>query len=370
MNFGERIRQNRDLLWSIGLSTLVILLLLASTWLLIFLVQRLFGVFFVVMLGVLIAFILNPLVKLLKRLSIPHLLSAILSFLAFLAIFVLLFYLLVPAVVQELFALKDNLPSIMAAVEQASQSIDAFLRNLGLGLSFDQVYTQLQETIRLSLGDLLAQAVAYGVGLANLLSQGLFVLLIAFFLTKDWPYLRDRLRESMSRSMTPRSWELLTGIGRTVGRYLRSLLLVATVVGVLVGVGTALLGIPYAWVLGILGFIGELIPYFGPFVSLIVALILSLGRPLIFLLYVTILYAGIQAFQNYFLSPLVMADQMGFHPITVIIAVLVGGALFGIWGVILAVPLLSVGRHVIQFFFPPSTPKPSERSSADEQQPA
>jgi predicted PurR-regulated permease PerM len=370
MSLSGRIKQNRDLLWSVGLCIVLAIVLLGAVWLLLYLLSKLAGVFLVVFLGIFIAFILSPLVKMLNRIRLPQVISTILSFLAFLAFFIILFYLLVPTVVQELVILRNNLPTILDSIKSGTQAVDQFLRGLGLGLSFDQVYAQLETALGARMGDIVSQALTFGLGLVNVITQGMFVLLIAFFLTKDWPYLRGRFHDFLGRHLTPRSQELFTGVSRTVGRYLRSLLLVATVVGVLDGVGTALLGIPYAWVLGILGFLGELIPYFGPFLSLIGALILSLGKPWVYLLYIILLYGGIQAFQNYLFSPLVMAGQMGFHPLAVIIAVLIGGALFGIWGVILAVPMLSVGRYLISFFLQPApVAKPPERSSPHEQPP-
>ena len=370
MNGSGLIQRNRELLWSVGLSILLVLLILLFAWVLYWLVGQLVNVFIILLMSGFLAFILHPLVRVLERVfrRVP---AAILVFLVFLALVFLIFYFLIPTIVREMVVLKNNLPSILASLQGLLNQVDQFLRSLGLGLSWGQLNQQIGQTLQTGLGEIISQVLSAGVGVVSFLVSTVFVLFISFFLLKDWPRLKIVLHAWLAHAFRERTREFLDCVSGLVSRYLGALLLQALIVGVLDALGSWLLGVPYAWFLGIVGFFGEFIPYFGPVIVGGTAILFSLGRPILSLVYIALFFLVVQAFQNYVLSPNILSRQMGFHPVIVVLAVLVGGTLFGFWGAITAVPLVSLARAIYRFFRQIQTfaPSPIERAP-DEQQPA
>jgi predicted PurR-regulated permease PerM len=151
----------------------------------------------------------------------------------------------------------------------------------------------------------------------------------------------------MLRGVTPKEHEtyvlnLWQRAQKKMGQWLQGQLFLAIVVGVLVYIGLSLLGIRFALLLAIIAGILELVPYIGPVLSAIPAVILAFFQMPILALWVLILYIIIQQLENYLLVPVIMKKVVGLNPVVVIIALLIGGKLLGILGIILAVPAAAV----------------------------
>lgn len=368
MGIFAQVKRNKELLWSIGLSLVLVLILLIAFWLIYFLFKSLGGVLAIFIWAGFLGFLLYPLVNLFSRI-LPRIISALIVLCLFIFIIGLLLYLVVPTIVRELAVLRDNLPSIVSQIQQLMTDLDRFLTSLGLGVSLSVAIQQVTANLQSWIGAILGQVVAISVSFANFLVKACFVFLVTLFLLRDWPKLKSLLFAFLNRWGKWESEELLNSLSRVIARYLTTLLLTASIVGVLTGTGLFLLGVSYSWILGIIAFFGEFVPYLGPLFSLFCGIILSLGKPISFLIYVALVYLGIQALQNYAISPLIMSARMGFHPLLVIFAVLAGGALFGFWGVILAIPILSIIKTVVAFINQAKkNPAPQGEMKIDEQQ--
>ncbi len=149
---------------------------------------------------------------------------------------------------------------------------------------------------------------------------------------KVWEYIPPRHRPEVSR------W--LRELDRSLAGFIRGQLLVILFLAVLYGIGLTLIGVDLAFVLGIIGAFGEIVPYVGFIVGLSLAVLVSLLQYQDFLhpLYVVFLFAAVQSVQGLVIAPLVMGQQVGLHPLVVIAAIYIGGDLFGFVGILLAVP--------------------------------
>jgi predicted PurR-regulated permease PerM len=370
MSLLTRIQKNKEFLWSIGLGLILVVLLLLGFWVIYFILKSLTSVWAIFFWGGFLGFLLYPLVNLLSRI-LPRLIASLIVLLLFIFLIGLFVYILVPTIVNEFLILKENLPSIIAQLQKLMSDLDLFLKSLGLGVSLSAFTQQLSSNLQSWIGNILGQVLAISVGFANFLVRACFVFLVSLFLLRDWPKLKSRLFVFLNRWGKWGSEELLNSLTQVISRYLTTLLLTASIVGILTGLGMFLLGVPYSWILGVVAFFGEFVPYLGPIFSISCGLLLSLGKPLIFLFYVLLVYLGVQALQNYAVSPLIMSTRMGFHPLLIIFAVLAGGALFGFWGVILAIPILSVIKAIINFITEARQKPPMQGDvEKNEQQPA
>jgi len=134
-------------------------------------------------------------------------------------------------------------------------------------------------------------------------------------------------------------------------KFIRGHLLVASMVGVLTSLGLALVGVKFYLLLGIIAGIADLIPYFGPIIGAIPAVGLALLNSSQQALYVLLVMVVVQQVENNLLSPKILGDSVGLHPVVVIFVLLAGGHLFGILGMLLAVPLTAILRILVNYLY-------------------
>jgi len=135
-------------------------------------------------------------------------------------------------------------------------------------------------------------------------------------------------------------------VNHVVSGFLRGQLIVSCIVGILVASCLSLLGVKYAIIVGIFAGLADIIPYFGPLISAVPAVALALTVSPWTALWVVILLIAIQQFEGSVLSPKIVGDRVGLHPLTVIFAVLAGGELMGILGMLMAVPVAATVKVV------------------------
>ena len=135
---------------------------------------------------------------------------------------------------------------------------------------------------------------------------------------------------------------------RTLKSWLAAQLISMTVVGVLTGIGLLLIGMPLAFILGIIAGLLAFIPNIGPVLAVAPALLLAFGEGPSMLLWVAAVYLSVQTLESYVITPLVQQERVDLSPALVIAAQLLFGVLFGLLGLALAMPLVAVGRMLIK----------------------
>ena len=191
-------------------------------------------------------------------------------------------------------------------------------------------------------------------GLANFIVGVLNILLVpvlTFYLLRDFAVLYERFYDLLPPHWRPMVADWLGEIDHAVGGFLRGQLTIALVLAGLYAIGLALMGVPLGVLLGIISGLANLVPYMSIVAGLLPALLLfllsdapSFGGVLgIFLLYV-----GGQLLEGIYLSPRIMGRETGLHPVVVMVAILVGGSLLGLFGIILAVPAAAVLQVILR----------------------
>ena len=140
-------------------------------------------------------------------------------------------------------------------------------------------------------------------------------------------------------------------LGMISAKFIQGQLLVSVIIGFIETVGMLMIGLPYAILLGLIGGLSNMIPYFGPFFGALppvfTALLLSPAKAI----WVVILFVAVQQLDNQFLSPKIIEGNLGIHPITVIFIVFIGEEFFGLWGVIASVPVYAMVKCILQRIF-------------------
>lgn len=185
----------------------------------------------------------------------------------------------------------------------------------------------------------------------RVLNIGLIILMapiIAFYLLVDLPHIR-RVVESLIPE-DRKAEALLVGrrLNRTIGGYFRGQLLVATIVGILSGIGMAAIGLPFWIVVGVIAGVTNMIPMIGPWIGAIPAVVIALTmEDLSTAIWAAVILAGVQQIDNNWISPVIMQRAVKLHPAVVMLALLAGGTLLGFVGLLLAVPLVAVLKVIL-----------------------
>ncbi len=304
--------------------------------------------------GFALALVLSFPVRWLSRLM-PRGLAILSSFLLLLGFVVLALLILLPLVGNQLAAFADAVPAMAGTAEQQLRGSLEILQQRGLLPSdSEEVASRIREDLTNAVqavgGNVLGGALGVVTGTFSFALTLFGVLFVGAYLLVDVrrfkaAYLRAAPHEYRQDFLT-----LWNAFGYSLSKYLGGLAFVLAIQGVVSAIGLFFLDVPYALLLGVWVAITAVIPYLGAWIGSIPAVLVALTISPTRALLTAVLFLGIQQLEGNFLTPKIQGDTLRVHPIMVFLAVIVGGGLGGIAGVIVAVPSLAVLRVLFDFF--------------------
>ena len=311
-------------------------------------VRTILGPFF---LAFALAYLLNPLVEGLERHRISRNKSITLVFTLIILVFATIIFIILPIIYNELsklaVVLPDTIQSVTARIEGFREQFKATGLPSRVALVLDQHLGQGEVIMadRLNL---------FLVNLPNAFSSiTLYILspVITLYLLADWKGLEEgffRVIPQRWRMEWRRLWQ---DINHVIRQFVRGNLVVAVIVGILVGVGVKLIGMEYALLIGLICGFFDLIPYFGPLIGAVPSVLLALTKSPAMAFKIALVILIVQQLEGNVISPKLMGDSVGLHPIWIVFAILAGGEIAGFWGMFLAVPLAAVIRVVFSHVY-------------------
>lgn len=304
--------------------------------------------------GVTLALLLSFPVRLMSR-FIPRWLAIPVAFLLLLALVVLAFLILIPALVSQLAALASTVPILASSVEEDVRNLLGLLRDRGLLQERPEDLVSNVSGVALERLQSLAQGLLGGVfgfisGLANAAVQLFGIAFVAVYLLVD----AERFRRFFL-SVVPASYRedanlLWRQLGTSLSRYLGGLSIILAVQGILSASALWMLDVPYPLLLGAWVSLTAIIPYLGAFLGAIPAIALALTVSPTTAVLAALLFLAIQQFEGNLLTPYIQGQSVRVHPIVVLLAVLFAAEAAGIVGIIFTVPTLAVLRVLFDFF--------------------
>ena len=304
--------------------------------------------------GIALALILSFPVGFLSR-FMPRGLAILLSFLLVVGLIVLAAIYLVPLVVEQLASLVSAVPEIANTVGQYLQNALDFLQNRGL-LSSDpqQIISRIRDdaanAAQTIAGSVLSGAFGFVYSTFGFVVTLFGIIFIGAYLLVDVRRVEATFLRAVPHDYRHDAKTLWEAFGYSLSKYLGGLALVLAIQGAISAVGLFLLGVPYALVLGAVVSVMAVIPYLGAWISGTLAVIVALTVSPTTALLTAFLFLGIQQLEGNFLTPKIQGDTLHVHPILIFLAVIIGGGLGGIPGVIVAVPTSAVLRVLFDFF--------------------
>lgn len=296
-----------------------------------------------------LGYIIYPLVQVLQRV-LPRLVAIILVYLIILSGLCVLIYVTIISLVAQLNTL---IPHIQEMLQPGKPSPIQPLLNLlySLGITRENIFDSIQQLV-LQLREVVKDIVPLLQGLFSLILNIVLVTTISIYLLIDGKRIFHWLQYRTPLDQRQRIRLLMDILNKTVGGYIRGTFLVSGLVAILTGLGTFLLGVPYPFLLAILTFFLAFIPIVGTYLIVIVSLLFALPQGWVTMLLVAILLIIVHSFlRGQILGPRIIGEAVGLHPIIAILALVVGGGLFGLLGALFAVPVVGVILALIRAFW-------------------
>jgi predicted PurR-regulated permease PerM len=325
-----------------------IIFLIVATIGLLYLLSPILTPFFT---GALIAYLASPLVTILKRLGVPHLISVILVFFFVIFILALLVLLLVPLIEKQIVALIDALPGIVNWIQETVVPKLKSYFDIDEVISPTTVKAAIAATgpkVEWVLKTVLHSSMTVALWLTNLL----LIPVVTFYLLRDWDLLMKNLRGLLPRSIEPTAMGIVKECNEVLSAFFRGQFLVMLGLGCIYSIGLSLIGLKIGLIIGLIAGLLSIVPYLGLIVGFSAASIAALVQfgDWHALLGVGAVFLVGQGMEGFVLTPMLVGHRIGLHPVAVIFAVLAGGTLFGFMGVLLALPVAAVIMVFMRFF--------------------
>lgn len=329
---------------------LLVFLVLGSAYFAVLLAELVFGILagfsqiiLIVFLAWLLAFVISPVVRFLcEEMRLPRGLAVIVAYvLALLALGFALFY-VGSSITQEVTRVTNEFPG-------TATSIEATLRNYQESLGLDrfqidlvQLFEAAQRQVGTIAGAIFDQAEAIaGTTLATLGSLVL-ILILSLYMVADSERILGKINRAVPRRYSDEAAIMERTVARAFGGFLRAQIILAVVQAVLVTVVGLAFGLPYLFLIATLSTLAMLIPFFGPPLALIPPIVAAWIYAPGGFIPVVILLVGVQTVVVNWLQPRLMHGALGIHPILVLVGLLVGAQVAGVWGALFGIPVIAV----------------------------
>jgi predicted PurR-regulated permease PerM len=296
--------------------------------------------------AVLIAYLIEPWVTHFEKKGLPKSRSILFVYILLSVLLIVFLVLFTPVFFANMSELADSIPEIASIYKSKVDQSLQWIEKSGLP---SDIKTMLSNEMVRGVKSLELNSVQYikGIVLSSMewlpSLLGLFIsVIVSFYLLRDGTLFKNFI---FSLSPTQYRQELsLMGleIHQVLKGFIQGQILVAVIVGLLEAIGLYLVGIRFPFFLGMIGGIANVIPYFGPIIGVIPAILIALTQSAKSTLWTIGVFVIVQQFENAVISPRIMERKLGIHPLGTIFVVILGGELFGIKGMIFALPIFAI----------------------------
>ena len=297
--------------------------------------------------GMAIAYFLDPVADWLEQKKITRTLAAVLILFSFFVLAAAILMMLFPLLQRQIVELFAILPE---AIETLRLETLPWLMNIFADLPPDTLNNIRSAAKEFAGGGLqwvskfASNLLSSGMAFFNLLSLIIITPVVAFYLLRDWDLITHKIDSWLPRRVAPTIREQLSAINQTLAAFVRGQLYVCLALGIIYGGSLTIFGLNSGLLLGLVAGLISFIPYFGAAVGLAAGLLIAFFQfsewmPL--LVVASIFIIG-QTIESYILTPRLVGEGIGLHPVWIIFALLAGGSLFGFTGVLLAVPIAAI----------------------------
>ncbi|MBI4054174.1 MAG: AI-2E family transporter [Candidatus Doudnabacteria bacterium] len=290
--------------------------------------------------AMILASALTPLVEwLYQRVKFPRGLTVVLVYAVVIGLMVLAFSFIVPRLIAEFAELGQSIETFRLRYESEGSAVFRYLEPLGLAESL--------KTLGSTLNSFTSEIFYKTLGVFSGIFRVMALLVMSFYFVIQQNAMKDFIKSLAPIEYHERISAVVHKVQRKLGAWLVGQLSLMAIIFLLTFLGLSILQVKYALALGLLAGILEILPYLGPFLSGIPAVLIALLQSPLLAILVVILYTVIQQTENYFLTPKIIGKSIGANPLVVLIALLIGFKIAGFIGMLIAAPLVAVGTVIL-----------------------
>lgn len=338
--------QERNRLILVGIAAIVLTWLLLNSW-------DALGPFVI---ALVLAYLMIPLVDLLSR-FLPRVVSILTVYAVFIAAVWVFFSWVIPLVTHQVGDLIDDVPTYQKQFEAWASQATEWYQNLPISQDIRQ---SIENGLRNSLGAI-GTALQGAIGSTFKALSGAMGFIVGLFIIPFWLFyvLKDKDRGIVAlNNMLPRTWRndiwrIFRIINGVLSSYIRGQLLLGLAVGLASTIGMLIVGAPFPVILGFISGVTEIVPVIGPILGAIPGVILALFHPegWLMVLKVLIVYIIVQQLENNLLVPKIQGDSVKLHPTIIMVALVVGSQVGGLFGLVVAVPVAAILRDIYLYLY-------------------
>ena len=303
-----------------------------------------------------LAYLFDPIVNRLQVIKIPRAIGVVIVFFVILLLAGMILFYLIPLLEAQIIILFKKAPVFLGWASDLIQQYLGLQLNLSDKLSTEHIKGLLSHNLQQAGGIvsvMLRMITTSSLALVAWAVNLLLIPVVLFYLLRDWHEVVDGVYRLLPRRVVLTVKRLLGECNEVLSAFFRGQLLVMIALGILYSVGLTLVGVDLAVLIGMLSGLVSIVPYLGFIVGILSASMAAFFQyqEAIYLVYVAIVFLIVNGIESSMLTPLLIGDKIGLHPVAVIFAILAGGQLFGFIGVLLALPVAAVIMVFIRYFY-------------------
>ncbi|ODJ50397.1 AI-2E family transporter [Brochothrix thermosphacta] len=337
--------------WTVEILAIALLLYLFTQMSFLFGPIRTFisTIFMPMLLAGFIFYMLNPVVGLIEKLKVKRIWAIVIVFFLIIGVIGLFAYMIFPPLANQLVELGKAVPGYWS---KANDYFDKLLTNPQIqNLDIENMLKEANLNVSKIVNSIISNATSSITSIIGVIASVTITIVtvpfIVFFMFKDGHKFSGKAVKCFPRAVQEEAGTILSQMSKTISSYISGQTLDCLCVGILTFVGYLIIGQPYALLLGVIAGSTNIIPYLGPWIGLLPAVIIGIFISPWQAIAVIIVVLIVQQIDSNIMNPLIVGRSLNVHPLTIIIVLLVAGNLAGLLGMLLAVPTYAVAKTVI-----------------------
>ncbi|WP_425445936.1 AI-2E family transporter [Dethiothermospora halolimnae] len=302
-----------------------------------------------------VAYLLNPiLVYLEEHFKIKRIWSILIVYIILVGLIVLIITIFTPKVVQSFKNLVQDIPDYFDATKKwLSSEPDKlqFLNRYGVIDYIRENIYDILDDVKTNITTMINSTISQVINFTSALLDFALGIIISIYILKDKELFKKQFKKliytMINKDKGTYYINLMSDLDKVFSKYLVGKIIDSIIIGILCFIGLLIINAPYALVFSTIVGITNMIPYFGPFIGMVPAVIITLFYSPIKAIWVGLFIFGLQQFDGLYLGPKILGTQVGLKPFWIISAIIVGGGLFGILGMLLAVPVAAMIKTIL-----------------------
>ena len=298
-----------------------------------------------ILISLILAYILNPLVKVLTHRGLGKKTAVILSILLLMSFIVIIIYYIIPGIIRDVMDILYNSDEYKASITKYIGNIKMDGMPQYLKNELDSNIIKVQKIGLEYLNNFFNELINFTMKLPTYILTPIFI----YYFLIDSEHFIKLIKNIIPMNIRKKTSELWSEVDSVLSSFIRSQLILSLVIFILTFVAMLILNVKFPIIIAFINAITNFIPYFGPIIGFVPAFLAAITQSVNKAIMVAVVFIVIQQFESSVIAPKLMGDTLGIHPVFIMIIIVLGGKYFGGWGLLLSVPIAAIAKVIIKY---------------------